>query len=138
VDAASFPFSYAHASYKLQEISKWYTENLAPGAVNCPTVFSLSALEKLPAQYRKLLDSRKDAAYIVLKQAYKTADEKNIPEFKKKLTPIQYSNAELARFRAIGGKPVWDKWVSETAAKGVPAQELLNLILDTAKKASAK
>lgn len=138
VDAASFPFSYAHASYKLNEISKWYTENLAPGAVNCPTVFALTALEKLPPQYRKLLDGRKDAAYIVLKQAYKTADEMNIPEFKKKLTPVRYTDAELARFRAIGGKPVWDKWVSENAAKGVPAQELLNLILDTAKKASAK
>ena len=35
VDAASFPFSYAHAAYKLNEISKWYTENLSPGAVNC-------------------------------------------------------------------------------------------------------
>jgi hypothetical protein len=57
---------------------------------------------------------------------------------KKKLTPVRYSEADLARFRAIGGKPVWDKWVSENAAKGVPAQELLNLILDTAKKASAK
>jgi len=138
VDAASFPFSYAHASFKLNEISKWYTENLAPGAVNCPTVFSLTALAKLPPQYRKLLDSRKNAAYIVLKQGYKTADEKNIPEFKKKLIAVHYTDAELARFRAIGGKPVWDKWVSENAAKGVPSKELLDLILATAKKATPK
>ena len=138
VDAASFPFSYAHASFKLNEISKWYTANLAPGAVNCPTVFSLAALEKLPPQYRKLLDGYKDAAYDVLKKAYKEADDKNIPEFKKKLTPVHYTDAELARFRTIGGKPVWDKWVSENAAKGVPAQELLDLILQTAAKASGK
>ena len=33
VDAASFPFTYAHAAYQLNTISNWYTSNLAPG--NC-------------------------------------------------------------------------------------------------------
>ena len=138
VAAASFPFTYKFAADRLHEISKWYTDNLAPGAINCPTAFALTALEKLPPQYRKLLDSLKEPAYLAIKQGYKTADDKNIPLFKKTLTPIHYSDEEIARFRAIGGKPVWDKWVSENAAKGVPAQELLNLILDTAKKASGK
>lgn len=138
VDAASFPFSYAHAAFKLDEISKWFTENLSPGAVNCPTVFSASAWTALPPQYRQLIADLKPAAYETLKKAYKDADEKNIPVFRKKLTPVTYSDAELDRFRAIGGKPVWDKWVKESSAKGVPAQELLNLILATAKKASGK
>ena len=138
VDAASYPFTFKFASDRLNEISKWYTDNLAPGAINCPAVFAITALEKLPPQYRKLLDSLKEPAYAAIKDAYKAADDKNIPLFKKTLTPIHYSEEEIARFRTIGGKPVWDKWVSENAAKGVPAQELLNLILDTAKKASGK
>jgi TRAP-type mannitol/chloroaromatic compound transport system substrate-binding protein len=36
--AAAFPFTYAFASYKIPEIAKWYTMNLAPGANNCPPI----------------------------------------------------------------------------------------------------
>jgi TRAP-type C4-dicarboxylate transport system substrate-binding protein len=138
VEAASLPFTYALATYKLHEISKWYTANLAPGANNCSTLFSLTALSKIPPQYRTLLDSLKPAAYEELKKAYKVADDKNIPIFNQKLKPVTYAEADLARFRAIGGKPVWDKWVKDMSAKGVPAQELLDLVLNTAKKASGK
>ena len=35
-------------------------------------------------------------------------------------------------FRKIGAKPVWDDWVKSASQKGVPAQELLDLILSTA------
>jgi len=138
VDAASFPFSYAHAAFKLNEISKWYTANLAPGAVNCPTVFSITAWKALPAQYQKMVMDLKPVAYDALKQAYKAADEKWIPIFQKTLTPITYSDAELERFQKIGGKPVWDKWVKDNSAKGVPAQELVDLIITTAKGARSK
>ncbi len=138
VDAASLPFSYALASYKLHEISKWYTANLAPGANNCGVALSLTALGKLPPQYRSLLDSLKEPAYAALKKAYKEADDKNIPMFNKTLKPIVYPQSELDRFHAIGGKPVWDKWVADYSAKGVPAKELLDLVMTTAKKASGK
>ncbi len=138
VEAASLPFSYALASYKLHEISKWYTANLAPGANNCGVMVSYTALGKLPPQYRTLLDSLKPAAYGALKAAYKAADDKNIPIFNKTLKPINYPDSELAKFHLIGGKPVWDKWVKEQSAKGVPAQELLDLVMSTAKKASGK
>jgi len=138
VDAASFPFSYAHAAFKLNEISKWYTANLSPGAVNCPTVFAITAWKALPPQYQKLVMDLKPAAYDALKKAYKAADEKWIPIFQKTLTPITYSQAELDRFQKIAGKPVWDKWVKDNAAKGVPAQELVDLIVVTAKNARGK
>jgi TRAP-type C4-dicarboxylate transport system substrate-binding protein len=138
VSAASFPFTYAHVSYKLHEISKWYTENLSPGTINCPMVFAQSAWDKLPPQYQKLVESLKPAAYQELKKAYAEADDKNLPMFKQRLTPVRYSDVELDRFRAIAGRPVWDKWVAEAESKGVPAKELLQLILDTAKAAAKK
>jgi TRAP-type C4-dicarboxylate transport system substrate-binding protein len=138
VDAASLPFSYALASYKLHEISKWYTANMAPGANNCGVALSLTALGKIPAQYRSLLDGLKAPAYEALKKAYKEADDKNIPIFNKTLKPVSYSDAELARFHTIGGKPVWDKWVNESSGKGVPAKELLELVMTTAQKSKAK
>jgi len=137
VDAASFPFSYAHASYKLHEISKWFTTNMSPSTTNCPTVVSITAWNKLPPQYQKLLTELRLGAYEELKKAYKEADDKNIPDFKARgLVPITYSAEELAKFRAVGGKPVWDKWVVDHKDK-FPAEELIKLILDTAKKAGA-
>ncbi|GIS91185.1 MAG: hypothetical protein CM1200mP20_12260 [Pseudomonadota bacterium] len=45
---------------------------------------------------------------------------------------IRYTAAELDEFRKIGAKPVWDDWVKSASQKGVPAQELLDLILSTA------
>src|SRR3546814_14999159 len=79
--AASLPFSYAHATYKLHEVSKWYTYGMAPGTVNCPLVVSRSAFDKLPADYRSLLVDAKADAYATMIAAYKAADDRNIPMF---------------------------------------------------------
>jgi hypothetical protein len=37
----------------------------------------------------------------------------------------------------LGGRPVWDEWVKDITAKGYPGKELLDFILDEAKKAGA-
>lgn len=138
VDAASFPTTYAHASYKLHEIGSWYTANLAPGTVSCPTVINRNAWAQLPPQYQKLVTEIRPKVKEVLIAAYRAADEKNLPLFKRRLTFVTYSPAELAEFRKLGAQPVWDKWVAETSAKGAPAKELLDLILQTAAKAQKK
>ena len=36
------------------------------------------------------------------------------------------------------GKPVWDKWVADGKTKGLPAQEALDMVLKSAKAATAK
>lgn len=134
VDAVSFPSTYAHASYKVHEISSWFTTNLSPGTQACPTLINRDAWSKLPAQYRKLFDEARPMVKKALIDAYRKADEKNIPLFKKRLTFITYSDAELAGFHRVGAQPVWDKWVADMSAKGIPAKELLKLVFDTAKK----
>jgi hypothetical protein len=52
---------------------------------------------------------------------YKTLDEMKIQQ-------ITYSNEELAAFKAKAGKPLWDAWVADMTAKGIPAQELLDTV----------
>jgi TRAP-type C4-dicarboxylate transport system substrate-binding protein len=139
VDAASFPSTYAHGSYRTYEVGKWFTSNLSPGTQACPVVIGVEAWNKLPKQYQELLEKGKQQAYAEQKKAYGAADEQYLAEFrKKKLEFITYSNDELEQFRKIGAKPVWDEWVAEKTKQGIPAQELLNLILDTAKAASSK
>jgi TRAP-type C4-dicarboxylate transport system substrate-binding protein len=134
--AAAFPYTYAFASYKLPEISKWYTTNLAPGANNCPTVVSLDALKALPANYRDMLEKGRPIAYEALKKAQKVIDEKNLADWQKRgLIGIKYSDEELKKFLDTGAKPVWAAWVKTTSAKGIPAQELLDKVLAEAGKA---
>ena len=139
VDAASFPSTYAHGSYRTYEVGKWFTTNLSPGTQSCPVMVGIEAWNKLPKQYQELLEKGKQIAYAEQKKAYGEADEKYLEEFKKKkLEFITYSKEDLAEFQKVGGKPVWDEWVAEKSKQGIPAQELLDLILDTAKAAAPK
>jgi TRAP-type C4-dicarboxylate transport system substrate-binding protein len=133
--AAAFPYTYAFAAYKLPEISKWYTTNLAPGANNCPTIANIQAYTALPANYKDMFDKGRAKAYEALKAAQKKADEKNLADWQKRgLVAIKYSDAELAKF-ADAAKPVWTAWVKSAAAKNIPGQHLLDLVLAEADKA---
>jgi TRAP-type C4-dicarboxylate transport system substrate-binding protein len=138
VDAASFPSTYAHASYKIHEVGNWFTTNLSPGTQACPTLINKEAWAKLPKQYQKLLEEVRPQVKETLTRAYKSADDKNIPLFKKRLTFVTYSEAELDEFRKLGAKPVWDAWIAEMSGKGIPARELFDLIMTSAKQAAKK
>ena len=52
VDAAAFPSTYAHQSYRTYEVGKWYTENMMLGSVGCPTLIHVDRWAELPAQYK--------------------------------------------------------------------------------------
>ena len=136
VDAVSFPSTYAHGSYKTYEIGSWFTTNLAPGTQACPTLINKNAWAQLPPAYQKLVMDFKPQVKKALVAAYGKADERNIPLFKRKLSFVTYTPAELDAFRKVGAKPVWDKWVADVTAKGAPGKELFELIMSTAAKAA--
>ena len=117
MDAASFPFTYAHVAYKIPEVADWYTANLSPGTSDCPLAFSIKAYSALPAQYKKLLDDVKEDVIGTQIQAYIAMDKKNLPMLKKKLKEVRYSDDQLAKFRAAAGKPVIEKWIEENQGK---------------------
>jgi TRAP-type mannitol/chloroaromatic compound transport system substrate-binding protein len=137
VDAASFPFTYAHAAYQLHTISSWYTANLAPGNAGCAAVMSKTAYDKLPPQYQKLLMEAQPEANKAMIAAYREADKVNLPMFQQKLKEIRYSDADLKKFEQIGGKPIWDKWVADNQAK-FDAKGVLDALLKEIDKAKTK
>ena len=137
VDAASFPFTYAHAAYQLHTISTWYTSNLAPGNAGCSAVVNKEAYAKLPPQYQKLLMEAQPEATKAMIAAYREADKIHLPAFKQKLTEIKYSDDDLKKFREIAAKPVWEKWVADNKAK-FDSQGLLDALLKELEKANAK
>ena len=128
VDAVSFPFTYAHAAYKIPEVADWYTANLSPGTSDCPYVMNLQAYNKLPKQYQNLLNSLRGEALESLKAAYKKADDKNLPVWKKKFKEIRYDDKTLAEFKAKVGKPIWSEWVAANKDQ-FDAQAVLDVIL---------
>ena len=135
VNAVSFPFTYAHVAYKIDEVADWFTSNLSPGTVDCPTVISLGSWNKLPKQYQDMLIAAKKPAYAALKAAYKKADEKNLPIFIAKMQAIEYSDEQLAKFREVGGAPVWQDWVNKHKDE-FDAQGLLDHVMTTATRAN--
>ena len=45
---------------------------------------------------------------------------------------VTIPEAEMAEFRRVAGKPVWDQWVADNKDK-FNSQELLDIVLEAAK-----
>jgi len=131
MDAASFPYTYAQAAYKIPEVSEWFTSNMSPGTSACPTVFNKTSYEKLPSQYKELLDELRPEVYRVQAQAYQDIDKVNLPKFKAELEEILYTPDQLAEFKEIAAEPVWGEWVEANKDK-FDGQEIIDMILKIA------
>lgn len=121
---------HAHLAFKTVEAGNWWTSNLNPGTVQCPVVVNKDAYAALPEDLRKTLDETVPEAVDHYLATYAKVYDKWWPELKKRnIQQIKYSADDLAAFKAKAGQPIWDQWVAEQSAKGIPAQELLDLVL---------
>ncbi|WP_206057360.1 C4-dicarboxylate TRAP transporter substrate-binding protein [Nitratireductor sp. XY-223] len=133
VDAISFPYTYAFAAFKIDDVSDWYTSNLAIGTIDCPIVFNKDAWADLPEHYKQIVRDAKPAVLEAEIKAYQDHDEINIPQFEEKLQKIVYSDEDIQQLREAAGRPVWDEWVAENKDK-FDAQGILDLVFETANK----
>ncbi len=134
LDAAAFPYTYAHVSFKIADEADWYTSNLAPGTSECGWVFNKTAYEALPPQYQELLMDNRDMVMDMEQAAYAEQDAINLPAFEKSMTKIVYTDEELERFRDIAGKPVWDEWIAANKDK-FDSQGLFDAVWEYAEEA---
>ncbi len=137
IDGAAFPHTYAHMAYQIHTVASWFTNNMNPSISGCALVVSKASFDKLPPQYQKLLDEAKPAAYEAMLSAYEKSDAENLPVFRKRLTEVLYTDAQIKEFSEKAGRPVWDKWVSDNQSK-FDAKSVLDTILAEADKAIAK
>ena len=133
MDAASFPFTYSHVAYKIHEVTDWFTANLSPGTSDCPMVFSMTAHDALPDQYKQLLEDVKSEVIDAQIQAYIDIDKVNLPMLEGKLKKVVYTDEQLASFRGAAGKPVIEAWIKENEGK-FDARGLVELIYSTVGK----
>ena len=113
MDAAAFPFSYAFVSYRIHEVSDWFTHGMAPGTADCPVVFRKAAYDALPEQYKALLEEIRDEVDTTQIQAYRDFDEVNLPMLRDSLIEVAFTPEMRDEFRETVGKRVIETWISE-------------------------
>ena len=129
VSAVAFA-PHAHMSFGTVESAKWWTTNLNPGTVNCPVVVNTDALNSLSdAERDALLGSVDEAlAHYITNYNEKTMVQWEPLLDEKGIERITYSDEELAAFREAVATPAAQAWIEENTARGLPAQELYDLV----------
>ncbi len=132
VSAVAFA-PHAHMAYGTIEGAEWWTTNLNPGTVNCPVVVNTDALNELSdANRAALLGSVDEAlAYYVENYNSKTMAAWGPALDERGIERVTYSDEALAAFREAVAGPAAAAWIEENTARGLPAQELYDLVIDT-------
>ncbi len=135
VSAVAFA-PHAHMAFGTIEGAEWWTTNLNPGTVNCPVVVNTDALDALSDANREALLGSVGEALDYYVENYNTKtmaawgpalDERGIER-------ITYSDEALAAFRDAVAGPAAAAWIEENSARGLPAQELYDLVIETLNK----
>lgn len=129
IDAAVYTMGSAF-SFGLADIVKWYTGNLTIGATSCPIAVKQTAFDALPAQYQQVLEDSREFAYERNKEVWMASDADKAAKLEEKgVVKVIFSDEDMAEFREKGGSPVWQKWITENSANGIPAQEIFDTIM---------
>lgn len=130
VNAVSFA-PHAHMAFGTVDSAVWWTTNLNPGTVNCPVVVNTDALEALPQAYRIALTSSIDDALEHYVDNYNgatmeawgdTLDTQGVVQLTLNNDIVSAINSEVAR-------PSAEQWVKENTSRGLPAQDLYDLVV---------
>ncbi len=129
VKAVSFA-PHAHMSFGTIENATWWTTNLNPGTVNCPVVVNSDALANLSDEHRDALLGSVDEALAHYVDNYnnKTMVAWGPAMEEKGIQQITFSDAEIAAFRNAAAAPAAEAWIADNTARGLPAQELFDLV----------
>ena len=121
---------HAHMAFGTVENGKWWTTNLNPGTVNCPVVVNTDALNALSDKERDALMSSVDEAlaHYVSNYNNKTMSAWGPKLDEKGIARITYGDGELAAFRKAVAGPAAKSWIEENTKRGLPAQELYDLV----------
>ncbi len=129
VKAVSFA-PHAHMSFGTIENGTWWTTNLNPGTVNCPVVVNSDALADLSDDHRAALLGSVDEAldYYVDFYTNNTMNAWGPALDEKGIQRVTFSDEELAAFKEAAAAPAAAAWIEENTGRGLPAQELYDMV----------
>lgn len=138
IDAVTLP-SYALYTYKLFEISDWYTTNLPLGIGASFVAANIDAWNKLPDQYQKLLVDSVAGSITAGIKAYDDIEGEGDDTFRKRkgLTAVTYSDDSVKTIINTAAQPVWDEWIADIDKKGYDGKKLLNFVLTEARRSGS-
>jgi TRAP-type C4-dicarboxylate transport system substrate-binding protein len=127
VDAGCFPVPITGRDIGLHTIFKYYITPFPVYQFHFATAMNLEAWNELPPDLQAvMLDVADDAVeytftYLdaAIAQGYQDLEDAGV-------IWIDWPAEEMARFRELAGEPVWEDWVVEKTAEGLPAQEILD------------
>lgn len=129
VKAVSFA-PHAHMSFGTIENGKWWTTNLNPGTVNCPVVVNTDALNALSDSERDALMSSVDEAldYYIDFYTNNTMNAWGPALDERGIERVTFADDEIAAFEEAAAAPAAAAWIADNTARGLPAQELYDLV----------
>ncbi len=131
VDTVAFA-PHAHLAFGTINQADWWTSNLNPGTVNCPVVVNIDAYNDLSDENRAALDSSVDEAIAHYVDNYKQLLGKwEDILVEKGVTKVEIPESELAKFREVAADPIREAWIKDMNARGLPGQELYDLVMKT-------
>lgn len=124
IDAVTFASTYMFVSYRVHEISKYFTDKISLGTQPCFYGLNAAAWEKAPPATKKLLQDLREGMVQRYAEAYAAADEKNYAEFRQRgIEIINFPPAERAKLLAAAGKH-WQAWVRDAEGRGLKGKEV--------------
>ena len=129
VKAVSFA-PHAHMSFGTIENGKWWTTNLNPGTVNCPVVVNTDALDALSAEHKEaLLGSVEEALGHYIDNYNNNTMKAWGPALEERgISQVTFADDQIAAFKDAAAAPAAKAWIEENTARGLPAQELYDLV----------
>lgn len=129
VKAVSFA-PHAHMSFGTIENGTWWTTNLNPGTVNCPVVVNTDALDDLSDAHRDALMSSIDEAldHYVANYNGKTMEAWGPALDERGIARVTFADSEIAAFKEAAAAPAAAAWIADNTARGLPAQELYDMV----------
>ncbi len=131
VSAVSFA-PHAHMAFGTVESGSWWTSNLNPGTVNCPVVVNSKALSKLPEAHRDALLSSVDEALAHYVQVYngQTMDAWGPALEERGVAVLTLREDILQEIEKSVAAPAAAAWIEEHSSRGLPAQELYDMVVE--------
>ncbi len=131
---------HAHMSFGTVEGGQWWTTNLNPGTVNCPVVVNTDALNALSDEHREALMSSVEESLDHYVENYNTNTMgKWDPTLEEKgIEKVTFGEDEIAAFEEKAAGPIAKAWVEEMNGRGLPGQELYDLVTKTIEEKKAQ
>ena len=121
----------AHGGWKLFELSDWYTTGMEAGSAHVTLVANADAFNALPDDMKALVEEAKAHAYAETIKAQNAASARYEPDLVNAgLSKIEVTPETIEQLRAEAAQPVWDAYVADVEGKGLPGQEILDLVLN--------